>query len=224
MSGTVSDEYVLVFPADTIASAGSFEGLRFNAMDYLSAIERVASFKPRSTVEMDASFKQVIPYALVVCGSRVLSYRRGAESAEQRLIGTRSVGIGGHVSTHDPSVYRPTCEEAMLREIAEEVRIRGDYQVVRAAVLNDSSDEVGQVHFGVIYVLSLVEPIVWPNEEAIAELRFEDTLELSSAIDNYESWSRICIGNLDRLLTTAATAAQPALPADKTRPDELRLT
>ena len=214
MNHSVSDEFILVFPADTIASVGSFEGLRFNTLDYLAAIEAVASFRLRSAVETDMTFKQVIPYTLVVCGSRVLSYRREVQSAERRLVGNRSVGIGGHVSTHDPSACRPTYEEAMVREIAEELQIQSDYRMARVAVLNDNSDEVGRVHFGVVHVLFLEKPKVSRNEEAIAELRFEDKRELSSAIDGYESWSRICIDGLDKLLTAAHAAVQPGHPAD----------
>jgi len=209
-----SDEFVLVFPADTIARVGSFEGLRFNAVDYLAAIEGVASFRPRSAVETDLTFKQVIPYTLIVCGSRILTYRRGVESAEQRLVGNRSVGIGGHVSTPDPSAYRPTYEEALDREIAEELQVQSDYQMTRVAVLNDNSDEVGRVHFGVVHVLLLEKANVSRNEEAIAGLRFEDKLGLGSAIDGYESWSRICIESLDRLLAAAHAVAQLGRPAD----------
>lgn len=213
MNDDVQSEFILGFPADAIARVGSFEGLRFNVQDYLDAIEGVSSFRRRSDAEVDSEFKQLVVYALVVCGSRVLSYRRGPKSAETRLVGVRSVGIGGHVSTHDPGACRPTYEEAMDREIAEELCIRSDYRMARIAVLNDNSDEVGRAHFGIVHVLLLEEPRVSRNEEAIAELRFEDMLQMSRAIDGYESWSRICIGSLDRLLTAAHAAAQHGRPA-----------
>lgn len=210
MNDSISDEFVLVFPEETISRVGPFEGLRFSTRDYLAAIEDVSSFMPRATAETKLAFKQVIPYTLVVCGTRVLSYRRGPESAERRLVGNRSLGIGGHVSTHDPSVSRPTIEEAIGREIAEELQVQSDYRMARVAVLNDNSDEVGRVHFGVIHVLLLDKPAVLGNEDAITELRFEDKTEISCAIDRYESWSRICIRSLDSLLAAAHAAVQPA--------------
>lgn len=214
MVSPASDEFVLVFPADTIARLESFEGLRFDGTDYLAAIQAVSSFRLRPSVEMDVAFKQVVPYTLVVCGSRVLTYRRGAQSVEGRLTGARSVGIGGHVSTHDPSAHGPTYEEARDSEIAEELRIRGAHRMAQVAVLNDNSDEVGRVHFGVIYVLLLENPRVSRNEEVITELRFEDKLELRRTIRDYENWSRICIGSLDTILSAASAAAQPWHPAD----------
>jgi predicted NUDIX family phosphoesterase len=197
------DEYVLVFPAELLHTLGFFEGLSFQPTKYISAIEESASFRPRASIEGDPLYKQLIPYVIITDGQSVLSYRRGTRSAEARLTGNRSIGIGGHVSARDPSLFTRSYVEGMNRELREEIRIDTTYTIRLVALLNDDSDEVGKVHFGLIHILAIEEQKVSRNEQAISDLKFIPKEHLSKSVEDYENWSRICIRNLDILLSAA---------------------
>jgi predicted NUDIX family phosphoesterase len=202
------EEYVMAFPADLLRTLGYFQGLRLEPARYLSAIESKASFRPRPAVETDPLFKQLIPYVIITFDGSVLSYRRGARSSEDRLTGNRSIGIGGHVSVTDPNLFSSSYSEGMNRELREELRIDSAYAIRPVAMLNDDSNEVGRVHFGLIHVLVLNEPRVTRNEQAISDLKFLSKEQLSKSIEEYESWSQICIGQLALLLGSAESRSQ----------------
>ena len=70
--------------------------------------------------------KQIIPYALLACGDRVLHYVRGKKAGEQRLVAKGSIGIrrsherrGRIAFAWDEQAYRAGVE----REVNEEVEI-----------------------------------------------------------------------------------------------------
>ena len=58
-------------------------------------------FVERRHAELDSSFKQVIPYCLVVRRGEVFLMRRLAGGGEARLHGKRTVGVGGHINPVD---------------------------------------------------------------------------------------------------------------------------
>lgn len=202
------EEYVMVFPADLLRTLGYFQGLRLEPARYLSAIESSASFRPRSAVETDPLYKQLIPYIILVFDGSVLSYRRGTRSSEGRLTGNRSIGIGGHVSVTDPNLFSSSYSEGMNRELREELRIDSTYTIRPVAMLNDDSNEVGKVHFGLIHVLVLNEPRVTRNEQAISDLKFLSNAHLFKSIEEYENWSQICIRELPLLLRAAENVSR----------------
>lgn len=195
-----SDEYVMVFPANILETLGYFQGLHLDPSKYIGNIESQATFRLRSKVENDFLFKQLIPYVIVTHNGSVLSYRRGARSSESRLKGNRSIGIGGHISASDPNLFSSSYEQGMYRELNEELRIDSTYNIKLVAMLNDDSNEVGRVHFGLIHLLILSEAKVTNNEQAISDLKFLSYEKLSSSIDEYENWSQICIRQLLSLL------------------------
>ena len=96
-------ERVLVVPTAVFHAAGLFQGFSPRADHYLPRLltgEHLA-YRPRDEVETDPSFKQIIPYVIMAHGGRVLSYVRGKRAGEQRLLGQRSIGVGGHINPAD---------------------------------------------------------------------------------------------------------------------------
>ncbi|HEX4608165.1 MAG TPA: phosphoesterase, partial [Urbifossiella sp.] len=91
-----ADECVLVIPAAHLRRAGAFTGFRPADEAYRAALLDPAaySFRPRSEVETDPSFLQLIPYVVLRCGADVFHYRRGKAGTETRLTALRSVGVG----------------------------------------------------------------------------------------------------------------------------------
>src|SRR5207302_9579435 len=129
-----------------------------------------AEFRPRSEMESDPSFKQVIPYVVFRCGDSVFCYTRGSSQGETRLHRLRSLGVGGHVDEADADgrATLDAYEAALRRELDEEVEIGCDGAIRRVGLINDDSNPVGQVHLGVVHRYDLQRPAVVPREDGLA--------------------------------------------------------
>jgi len=196
------EEYVLVFPTPLLDGIGKFQGVSFEVDKFLEVIlnPKNHSFLKRKDAETNPAFKQLIPYALLHCGPEIFVYRRGKLLAEKRLLGNYSLGIGGHISVTDPGLFGSTYEDGLKREINEEVFIETPYTQKVAALLNDDTNEVGKVHFGIVHSLSLDQPLVKPKEKSINETKFATIDELQKDIDKFENWSKICIEHMARII------------------------
>jgi len=199
-----NEEYVMVVSTSDLWRAGYFEGLNFDLKRYLSIIEEKnnIAFNSRQEMENNPNYKQIIPYVIISHNRTIFSYRRGKLLGEKRLLGNYSIGIGGHISTYDINLFDATYKEAMRRELNEEVEIASPYQEYIAVLLNDDSNEVGKVHFGIVHILCLEKPLVKPKEKSINEPDFVTQSYLLKNIQKYENWSQICIRELDRILVT----------------------
>jgi predicted NUDIX family phosphoesterase len=196
------EEHVLVFPTQLLNNIGKFQGLSFELDKYSDIIHNPKNhlFIKRKEAESNPDYKQLIPYALLYYGGELFVYRRGKLLAEKRLHGNFSLGVGGHISVTDPGLFGTTYEDGLKREINEEVNIQSRYTQRIVALLNDDSNDVGKVHFGIVHALSLDKPLVTPREKSINETKFLSTEELQSKIDTFENWSKICIQNIDEIL------------------------
>ena len=193
-------ERVLVVPSAEFDALGRFQGFSPEADRYLDAllVPGLAGFRPRSEVEDDPSFKQIIPYVVFRSGPLVFTYVRGKSGGESRLRRLRSLGVGGHVAEADAE-GRGTVEAydmALFRELDEEIDIRSPGQIRRLGLINDDSNPVGLVHLGVVHLFELDRPDLAPREAALADPEFLPIAELPSRLDEFETWSRICIDTL----------------------------
>jgi predicted NUDIX family phosphoesterase len=68
------------------------------------------------------------------------------------------------------------------------------------ALLNDDSNEVGQVHLGVVHLVELETDEVTSNEETIIDVGFYTPDELRAGRDQLESWSQLCLDGIERLM------------------------
>ncbi len=197
-----NNERVLVFPTNILLSIGYFEGLCYDVDKYLPLILENNIYMKREKIESDSNFKQLIPYVIICYKDLIIRYRRGVLLNEKRLEGKNSIGIGGHISITDASEMKNNYIMGMAREINEELVIKTTYKTYLKALLNDDSNNVGKVHFGLIYVMRLDEPKVRKRELSINDLKFINKIELKSNISEYENWSRICIKDIDRLISS----------------------
>ena len=168
------EEYVLVFPTQLLEQIGKFQGISFELDKYLDIIlnPKNHTFLKRKDAETNPAYKQLIPYALLHCGNKFFVYRRGKLLAEKRLLDNYSLGIGGHISVTDPGLFGSTYDDGLKREISEEVTIESLYTQRVVALLNDDSNDVGKVHFGIVHALTLEKPLVKPREKSINETKF----------------------------------------------------
>lgn len=201
----MTDEMILVVRRSLLEQLGMFQGLTFDVQRYLPVLLARENnfFTPRPPAETNPEFKQIIPYVLLVHNGRVLHYVRGKKAGEQRLVAKGSVGIGGHMNdgdeglfTMDDAAYR----EAVQREVNEELNLETEFTNHIVALLNDDANPVGQVHLGVVHIFKLATDQVTKREQMITSLAFLSREELLTRRENLESWSQICVDNLDQLL------------------------
>jgi predicted NUDIX family phosphoesterase len=201
----IAEENVLVFPRALFERLGVFQGFSADIDRYLPTIldKRNNSFQPRTRAETDPTFKQIIPYVVVTDGKSVLHYVRGKKAGEQRLVAKGSIGIGGHINDEDHSLFAvglQAFQEAVKREVCEELAVQDEFDAKPVGLINDDSTEVGRVHFGVVHVLFRTPDKVKKNEQVITQVEFVPIEELKARREQMESWSQLCLDNLDALL------------------------
>ena len=200
-----AEEQVLVVERKVFEAVGAFNGLAFDTQRYIDKlfVQGVPRFIPRPKAEKDPSFKQLIPYVIMTCGGKYLSYVRGKKAGETRLVAKRSIGIGGHINPVDWTLFTAnpykTYLEAVQREVAEEVSVETTYTDKVIALLNDDSNEVGQVHLGIVHLWTLDEPKVSRKEQMITQMGFMTIPELQAVKETMETWSQICLDGLSKM-------------------------
>ena len=195
------DEEVLVIPVQLLDQLGPFSGFQPNVDRYLSSIldRENQSFRPRSLVETDPSFKQLIPYIILECsdatGTKLFQYTRGKGQGEKRLHAHRSIGIGGHISVEDAKGddwYR----NGMQRELDEEVCIECNGQNRIVGLIYDDSTEVGRVHLGIVHIMQLKSCKVQTREDHLEDAGFEPVETIKAELERLENWSQLCMKHL----------------------------
>ncbi len=217
------EEQVLVIERKIIEQLGMFHGLAFDIDRYLGRIfvQGIPRFMPRSQAEQDPSYKQLIPYVIMAHQGKYLSYVRGRRAGESRLVGNRSIGIGGHINPIDAdnsSLFAHLYENyltAVQREVAEEVSVETTYTDSIVALLNDDSNEVGSVHLGIVHFWKLDAPRVGKKEQMITQMAFMTPEELQQVRDTIETWSQLCLDGLAKMEKCTETKPKPDIYSNK---------
>ena len=201
------EEQVLVFEQKVLEKLGTFHGLQFDVGRYLRELFSlgILGFMPRPKAEADPAYKQLIPYVIMSYEDKYLSYVRGRRAGEKRLVGNRSIGIGGHINPIDNEIplfdtdYRELYRCAVEREVAEEVTVEANYTNRIVALLNDDSNEVGSVHLGIVHYWTLDSSKVERREQMITQMSLMTIDELQKVRDTMETWSSLCLDGLDEM-------------------------
>jgi len=175
---------------------------------YLDRIRSRSFFMERRAAEGDSSFKQIIPYCLVSDGGdNILMVERLSTQTEKRLHAKLSVGIGGHINPVDDEGDRLLL--GCRRELEEELHLPSRFEVGPAGVLNDDSQDVGSVHFGVVFHVVVPGGGVDIREKDKARGRLvprKELLELHSRErPRFETWSALLLDRLDEVLDAELT-------------------
>lgn len=198
------DELVLCFPR-TLLDSIRHDSQTFYDEALWSHITSSLEPIPRSLAETDYTRKQLIVYVIVRVNDLILSYQRTPKDSEERLRAKYSIGFGGHVNATDLSLfsstddYRQLLRQAVWREVGEEITINsgviGEPELI--CFINDDSNDVGRVHFGVVWLIRLRAPSVnLRGERGIGTLLFRNIRELEGLGNSLESWSRLMISYL----------------------------
>jgi predicted NUDIX family phosphoesterase len=179
----------LVIKRDDLFPIGAWSGLRKVDFDeYLTIIQTKKEFMPRSHMETDPTYKQIIPYLVYTYDNRYFLMQRQAKATEQRLKSKYSLGIGGHIRQED--IGENSIFDFARREFHEEVAYTGNFEIEPLGILNDDSDAVGQVHAGFVFLLKGEHA----NIKVKSELKSGVLLPLEELHDFYdymENWTKI---------------------------------
>jgi predicted NUDIX family phosphoesterase len=174
-------------------------------LDRVQRVLREASFfMPRSQVEDDPTYQQIIPYVVFRHGDRYLLTHRLKASSEKRLRQLYSLGVGGHINPGDLDHGDPIAD-GLRREWEEEVVYDGSFQARLLGLINDDSSPVSRVHLGVVFLIDGDRPEITIREtdKLSGELLTLDGMRIYYLA--MESWSQLVY---DRLLMEGATAGR----------------
>lgn len=153
------------------------------------------SFRDREEAEKNYEFKQVIPYVVVKHRDRYLLSQRTSKQQETRLHNKYSIGQGGHINDMDLTKGNPIAV-GMVREINEEFTLGETELCGVAGVINDNSNDVGRVHLGLVYMLTVKSDKLHVAEEGKHIARWATLIELLPHYDAMENWSKIVMDHL----------------------------
>ena len=203
-----NDVQILVAPTEAVFSDHYFQG--FSSRDDIDYEARIlASHKAmrRGDAEKDPSHKQPIGYAIIINPVKklVYAYQRASSGNydENRLEGKWSWGVGGHIDAHEGAEENPI-HTSLLRELEEEITIKGSTKPQVLGYINDDSNDVGKVHFGILYAILTDATEAFPNdaESSHGSMRpYSFLKELQNNPDaEVENWSAIAMEPLKTLL------------------------
>ena len=195
---TVHDEQILVVPRARLFDGPPPHGFSTeNAPAYLERARAHGEFRRRAAMEHDPSMKQIIPYLIVRHGPQLFLFQRSTAGGEPRLHGKFSIGVGGHINWTDVQGATDPVDAGLRRELEEELHIGSPWRARLVGVLNDDTNPVGQVHFGLVHVVDVESPEIAVRESETLTGRLADAGELRELYDRMETWSQLILGAAD---------------------------
>ncbi|HEU5297903.1 MAG TPA: phosphoesterase [bacterium] len=191
------NEEILVVPRAALLPRSVHGFTTEGAGEYLTRIRDHAIFRRRGDVEQDPSLKQIIPYLVVRHRDRLFLFQRTASGGEARLHGKVSIGVGGHVNRSDVEGADDVVEAGLRRELAEELVIGAAWRARLVGVLNDDTNPVGRVHFGLVHVVEVGSPSIAVRESDTLTGRLTDPAEARTLYERMETWSQLILDAAD---------------------------
>lgn len=189
------DELVLVVKKDIINDSLGENNqylINSNESEFKNLVYQNQEFLLRSVAENDFSMKQIISYCLVECDNKVFVTQRTKKQTEVRLHNKYSVGIGGHINPTDLD-KNDLVEKGMLRELHEEVIIKGDFSYEFLGLINSNNAEVSLVHTGLCYLVKVKDYDCAVNETKKMTGQWVSIDQLDEYYDSMEDWSKIVL-------------------------------
>ncbi|MEB7823555.1 NUDIX domain-containing protein [Staphylococcus chromogenes] len=152
--------------------------------------------KRRGDMEEDPSYKQLISYCLLENElGEILVYERLSGGGEARLHGQSSIGVGGHMNDvpHAQNISSLITVNAS-RELEEEVGlvVTDANALEHIGFINDDSNEVGQVHIGVVFKIKVNSNKIEAKETDTLKIEWK-SLDKINDLNEFESWSALIL-------------------------------
>lgn len=162
--------------------------------DVVSSVLQNQHFMQRAQAENDPQYKQIIPYVILRHENHLFVVQRRSTASEQRLASKSSLGIGGHLRASDLINNNPF--DWARRELHEEINGIHITQSTFFGFINDDSNAVGTVHFGIVYLADLAHRNIKVN----SELKHGQwhCVHTMPTYDHFEPWSQLVLSALSR--------------------------
>lgn len=163
-------------------------------------LRKTTSEEQKIPCEDDPSFQQIIPYIIFKHKNKIFVYKRLPKAHEPRLHDNYSIGVGGHIDKIDLD-NEHYIEEAMKREFNEEIIYNDEFTFKIIGYINDDSNDVGKVHFGVVFLVEGATPNINVRETDQLQGKLMSKQEITKEIENnFETWSKIAYDNVKDLI------------------------
>lgn len=188
-------EHVLVIPRAAVMGDPGWLGVTSDHLEgFEDMVAREGRFEPRPEMELDRTWKQVIPYLVLRDGERYFLMRRTKAGTDARLHDRWSIGVGGHLNRGDGDLAG-----GLRREWHEELRADFEPEFELIGLLNDDTTDVGSVHLGVVYVADAGGLPVAIRETEKLSGGFATPNEVADVVDRMETWSALVFDHLQRV-------------------------
>lgn len=183
------DEKILVVSRNILFQNKEINGIEKVDFEYYQQlIQDNKEFLWRSQMETNRNYKQIIPYLIFNFQDKYFLMQRKSNANEVRLQNKYSLGIGGHIREED--INNVDIAGWAKREFDEEVEYSGKLEIQPIGILNDDSNDVGQVHTGFVFLLKGDNDQIQIRSELKSGILL--TLkELSEYYENMENWSKL---------------------------------
>lgn len=190
-----ADELVLVVPRVSLMGDPGWHGVTADGLqDFEAIVDRDGQFRPRAEMEVDRTWKQVIPYLVLRDGPRYFLMRRTKAGGDARLHDRFSIGVGGHLNPGDGDLAG-----GLRREWEEEIEASFEPAFRLIGLLNDDTTDVGSVHVGAVYVADAEGRPVGIRETDKLSGAFAEPAEAAVVVDRMETWSALVFEHLERV-------------------------
>ena len=187
------DELILVVKRSLLMDR-SWYGIRCgNTANFLQVVMDHREFLPRSLMEQDPTYKQIIPYIIFTHKKRYFVMQRRANASEKRLQNKFTLGIGGHIRQEDMTTANIT--DWAQREFDEEIKYSGTLSWQPLGILNDDTNSVGQVHIGVVLLAQGDSADIFIKSE-LKSGKLVTLEECSALSEQMETWSQLVVEHL----------------------------
>lgn len=189
----VHDELILVVKRSLLIDR-SWYGVRSgNTASFLQTVVDHQEFLPRSLMEQDPTYKQVIPYIIFIHKKRYFLMQRRSDASEKRLQNKYTLGIGGHIRQEDMTSANIT--DWAQREFDEEIKYSGTLSWQPLGILNDDTNSVGQVHIGVV-LLAQGDSADISIKSELKSGKLVTLDECAALAEQMETWSQLIVEHL----------------------------
>ncbi|MBW1216702.1 NUDIX domain-containing protein [Staphylococcus aureus] len=198
------DEQIIVVPREIIFNneKNTFNGfLNKNKPEGQNIFDALSQYevKRRGDMEEDPSYKQLISYCLLENEhGEILVYERLSGGGEARLHRQSSIGVGGHMNdVPGAESINEVLRVNAQRELEEEVGLseQDSQNMEYIGFINDDNNEVGKVHIGVVFKITVSTNDVEAKETDTLRIKWVEKGNIES-YDDFETWSALILQDL----------------------------
>lgn len=193
----MNTEQILAIPTENVWNILNYQEkgvIKALDVDIMDKLLLHGVFRPRNILEEDPSYKQIIPYAVICYGNEVYMFRRLNKQTEARLHNKCSLGVGGHMNPYGDKIDIDYLHHELEREMHEEVKLGEGCEIVDmkpVGFINDDLSEVGKVHLGVLYHITVSNNHIEINETEKMTGEWVAISDLTKYYSNMEIWSQL---------------------------------